>query len=522
MLRDNPFEATVAARFLDFFNWPMSWRRSLWGSGIILTLKEVLEASEAVRAHVLTEESLRFLCQSAIALSGRDVGIGTEMHKKVLQDSLRQDVQPGGIAYLAIKRIVEELERSYLPSWIDSLGAASCPKPERTARAIASHLLDMGVSQELSYRWWRHKLWRESGTKTLAELVAEAHALAQRPVREYRILVAFTEAPASKAGLPSHWLSATAVSEWLRANNFEVESIRQIGGFWVPVSAKDPWAAIDAVAEIIARLSSRVSLGTQKRLRPVPRAWVEGEQRSFRLRPRRRLVEVRALHRENKLYAIDETTPVDAALELLEPLDSGSPSSAVAGGWAAIEALLSGPGDRDRVSAGDRMASLVACSYARAELTALSYQIERKGEEFAREFTGSQSNRDREQLLARKILTGDQITFDEPSDSAALKRISRLLSNPYQVLHDIESQIAATFRRLYRQRNLVLHWGKTEAVGLRACLRTAAPLVGAGVDRIAHAAFVEGTSPLELAAKARIALETVGSSGGPVVVDLLA
>jgi hypothetical protein len=41
-------------------------------------------------------------------------------------------------------------------------------------------------------------------------------------------------------------------------------------------------------------------------------------------------------------------------------------------------------------------------------------------------------------------------------------------------------------RRLYRQRNLVLHWGRMNAVGLRAALRTAAPLVGAGMDRIAH------------------------------------
>jgi hypothetical protein len=59
-------------------------------------------------------------------------------------------------------------------------------------------------------------------------------------------------------------------------------------------------------------------------------------------------------------------------MELVEPLDAQPPSAAVAGGWAAIEALLTGPGDRDqRMLAGDRMAALVACSFPRAELTTL-------------------------------------------------------------------------------------------------------------------------------------------------------
>jgi hypothetical protein len=58
-------------------------------------------------------------------------------------------------------------------------------------------------------------------------------------------------------------------------------------------------------------------------------------------------------------------------------------------------------------------------------------------------------------------------------------------------------------------------------VGLRACLRTVAPLVGAGLDRIAHGWFVEHCEPLELAARARIKLDTVGSATGSSALDLL-
>jgi hypothetical protein len=88
-------------------------------------------------------------------------------------------------------------------------------------------------------------------------------------------------------------------------------------------------------------------------------------------------------------------------------------------------------------------------------------------------------------------------------------------------LHNIQGHATSALQRLYRQRNLVLHWGKTDAVALRAGLRTAAPLVGAGMDRIAHAWFVQKIRPLELAARARMALEVIGTRPGTNCLDLL-
>src|SRR6202035_2996584 len=51
--------------------------------------------------------------------------------------------------------------------------------------------------------------------------------------------------------------------------------------------------------------------------------------------------------------------------------------------------------------------------------------------------------------------------------------------------------------------------------------RAAAPLVGAGLDRIAHAWFTEKCDSLELAARAEIRLATVGGSSGYSPLDLL-
>ncbi|MET8158032.1 hypothetical protein ABZT47_16785 [Sphaerisporangium sp. NPDC005289] len=58
-------------------------------------------------------------------------------------------------------------------------------------------------------------------------------------------------------------------------------------------------------------------------------------------------------------------------------------------------------------------------------------------------------------------------------------------------------------------------------MALEASLRTAAPLVGAGLDRIVHADQVERLAPLDLAARAEVALRLVGGETGLSVVDLL-
>jgi hypothetical protein len=88
-------------------------------------------------------------------------------------------------------------------------------------------------------------------------------------------------------------------------------------------------------------------------------------------------------------------------------------------------------------------------------------------------------------------------------------------------LTDVEAHAAVAFRRFYRQRNLVLHGGRTGAAALRASLRTVAPLVGAGMDRIVHAHLVRGSHPLDLAARARFEIARAGSRDAPSLTSLL-
>jgi hypothetical protein len=167
------------------------------------------------------------------------------------------------------------------------------------------------------------------------------------------------------------------------------------------------------------------------------------------------------------------------------------------------------------------MGAIVSCSFPRAELTVLSYQAAKADATLDARLSGCATNRDRADLIARDIAAGVPFGLSNDADRAAIERMKKVLADPHTVMKDIETYATGAFRRLYRQRNLVLHGGKTDGVALRASLRTAAPLVGAGMDRIAHAWYVDGLSPLELAARARISLDTVGSAGGRKCVDML-
>jgi hypothetical protein len=228
------------------------------------------------------------------------------------------------------------------------------------------------------------------------------------------------------------------------------------------------------------------------------------------------------LERESKLYVVPETTNVDNAIELVGALDSEPAGAAIAGGWAAIEALLTGPGDEERGVGGDRLAYLVAASFPRAELTMLAYTYANIAKDaLAGELRVAGSNLERSTLLGSAIQTDPGPNFHSRSDQLAVRRIRALLADPHAVMNDVNTHARTALRRLYRHRNLVLHWGRTNAICLRAALRTAAPLVGAGIDRIAHAWFTDKTEPLDLAARASLGLELVGKPGGPDAIRIL-
>jgi hypothetical protein len=530
MLNVNSYDRHVAACLLDFFGTETPWQRRLWAVGTVMGIREVLEGSEAVQSGVLSPKSFENLCQSVEVAVGKDPGAGSPEERRLLQAGLRSCPRPGSADYLVLHQLLAQIEESYLDRWRlalqDLARSGHGPRPERAARALATHLLDLGLSAAYLHPWWTFRIHYEEGVRSLADLVEDAAALLHQTPTDFEILVPFLGVPGMGTEMPAHWRDSKAVSRWLRENDFDPRGLRQTGGLLLQVQARDVNAAMEQVSEVVERLAARVNLGTSSRLQPAPMAWVRGydkNRKPYLLRRVERGVETPALSQENQLYTVSATSSIDAALELLGSLNEAPPGPAVASGWAAIEALLLGPGDSgNRGIAGDRLASLIACSFPRAELTTLARaHMESAVDLLAEQLENTRTNRERVEILIRALLAGYPLVLSSESDRLAESRIKALLSSPRSSLRDIEDHAIRALRRMYRQRNLVLHWGRMNAVCLRAALRTAAPLIGAGIDRIVHAWFSKRTSPLELAARARIRLELLETPASVPVFELL-
>jgi hypothetical protein len=511
------------ARLTDFFSPKSHWQRRLWNVGLVLGLKEALEASEAAQARALTREALDWLADRLRRNVAIDPGAGDQKQRTSLMECLKRDLAAGGANYYMLQEFGRDIEENYLSRWADHLrGTMERPGRERTSRTLASHLLDAGLSLPQLTQWLDDKrVSVAEGALKVADLFDEAAKFVQEKPKGYETLALFEIAPGRKATQPDSWISSKEASTWLKTNGFAHVKLRQRGGLLITVDARDEEGAASLVIDTLDRFAARVSVGTSTPFQLHPTIFVSGGRAMSARRPRRN-VEVHALTRADKVYDLHQVSRIDSSLELLSHLEEGPPAVAVAAGWSAIEALLTGPGDRSNVAAADRLAHLVACSWPRAELTDLAWaKVAQADDPLSKQLLQAGSNRERSHLLATKLGSEDSVQFDDPSHQAAARRMTKLLSAPRAVLLDVHGHAAESFRRLYRVRNLILHGGLTNPVALDSTLRTAPPLVGAGMDRITHAHLVSSRSPLELAARAMLEIERAGGVGTPALTELL-
>jgi len=520
-LQVNPLNQVVATRLLDFFGRATPWTRKLWGAGSLLMLRELIEITDAVAMGTLTDSSARWLANTMKQQIGPDPGLGPARPSVTEILGGKDALRASGHDYWRLVELVKTISAGYLSHWASALRQGPMDG-EMAARRVGSHLLDAGFSSDFLHRWWTRRIRGELGVvATLADVLDEAHALVNEPPGRFRVLVAFTAEVPLGLPLPDGLLSATGVAEWLREHGFETTRVLQHGGLWLDVEARDPWAAVATAADRVDRLTARVAIGQGRRFEPLDHAWVEGQSGRFRLRTPR-MVAVHSLDRQRRIFAATDATFVDDALELVRPLHDGPAPAAVAGGWAAVEALLTRPGDRDKVTCADRLALLVACSFPRAELTRLAYACARSVPgALADQLQAASSNRARCEFLMEALERDATLTFGTPSDRLALTQLRRLLAAPYETLRSIQNDATDSLRRLYRTRNLIVHGARTRGVAVGASLRSAAPLVGEGLDRIAHAWIVDAVEPRVLVARTHVRLDTLRSGGKPLVTRLL-
>ena len=525
MLAGTDFDRSVSARLLDFFAAETLWQRRLWDVGACASLHELVEATEAVANGALTQDSVNWFKATLVETLGPDVGIGTRERRRVLQTALRADLVAGSHEVSVVRQIADSAEDAYLSRWSSALGSKETTafSTERVARAISAHMLSRGFSPTYLHRWWTFHLKYEPGTRSLGDLIDDAHERSTQPLQSFEVITPLQIATRRVREIPE-WLGPRRASEVLSPHSGKPVA-GLAGALRFSVKARDPAAAVDIAADRVDRYVARITLGGRnEHLEPMKHAWVSQAGHGFsrtRLRPKRGL-EIPVLHRREEPITASVEPQIDASLELLGPVDLGSPSAAVSGAWAAVETLLTGPGDRGKVHAADRLASLIVCSFVRAELTELAHTYKANGSDASvrDEIENAETNTKRAGLMANLLYTSP-VTFPDPSDQAGADRMHRILTNPYSGLADVENHVKRVIRRLYRVRNLVLHNAATDSTALAATLRTAVPLLGAGIDRIVRGAVLQECRPLELAARARIVLDTASNLEPSEFADLL-
>ena len=522
-----PYDARVQARVSEFLTPGKPWNRRLWTLGLILSCREVLEAAQPVADGAIWADSVATLKAVVSAMAAKDAGVATGAELAALQSSLRANTPPGGHGHRVLTQLVSDIQGTYVSRWISALTTTSQSPPlvERTARSFASHLLDDGFSPTFLVKWFEKLRQRQP---TAGDLWREAASLLDVPCPPRQVLVPFSAAPDQPDIMPREWLDSKAVSYWLVKRRFPRE--RQVGGFLFTLyGTRDEWAAVERAGELVDAVRARVALASKATLEPVGRAWVDGYSRSLPLKQHRGLT-VSAIARSGTTYVVDPNSRVDSALQLMSELGYGAPTTLVATAWAALESLLFGPGDKDRGVAADRCADIVMCSLPRAEFTTLAHahiQASNSTDAIAADLVAvGSSNRRRASVIEEVVRTRRPLALEDPADQGAYDRLRDLVHQPTVAFPATREYMVTALRRLFRQRNIVLHSGQLESVALRPGLRIAAPLVVEGMNMIAYHWLRAGgndhhVDPLELAALAHLRLQLVSSALSRPLYDLL-
>lgn len=513
----NSRDGLAVWRLLEFLSERTAWQRSLWGVGVVLAMEELFEACVASKQGHLSEGAIKRMASSLQKRVGVHPAF-TDAEKQFLRQQVQQIPKADGPAHFGVRELSERISTDYLARWGRAV-AANDVAVEHFSRSVAAYLLDVGFSGPYLYDFIKSRIDAPEAV-TLPELCDALQAeLAASPRREFEVLLAFAETPDMPNGVPSSWLRGSAIAAWLEQHGFSTTNVRASVALVLRVPARDHIGAASAARGEADRYAARSLIATGKPLRTLPSLWVKGASMPAPMKEASRGVGVKELFREDRVFSSDASQSVDAALELLAHLDGSSPPAAIAGGWGAIEGLLADPSDRS--SAADNLATLVTCSFPRAELTALSYRIERQHPEASQDFAGLTANRDRAKAVAQMIVEGRVPPMRGEVDQASIARLRKLLGNPGPELQTIRDAIGESFHRLYRQRNLILHGARLDSVALTASLRTVAKLAGAGMDRITHGFYVQRLKPMELVARANLSLALANREEPLSCVDLL-
>jgi hypothetical protein len=476
-----------------------------------LALREVGEYAELAARRAIKDDALRYVATSAASLADRDHGLGSVEARKQIRELLDKPDELKKPAKLnALEEATLRAESQYLQTWASHVEAQgiSYEAVELLARSVAAHLVDSGYAPGHLHRWLKNVL--SADELSLVDVLASAQTMVARSDVAYDVLVPFVKLPSGaikSARTAERFLTHEEMIAKSEALGVDPPHVRAGAGcLTFQVTAREPRAALILVDEEIRQLRARAVVGDPgERAEPQGVALVmNAASPRWQSLPKTTGVIFLATLRDHSglLPATGRaSSKLDDCLELLATVESTSSWSSVSAMWAAIEGMLINEPNEAGVTAADRGGSIVACSFPRAELTSLRKNAEPSSPAKPLEHDG----------LLDGIRQGT-VTFEEASDAAAANRLRALHSAPAPTMKRIERYASESFRRLYNQRNLVLHGASFDSVALKATMRTLPSLTGALFDRMVHGLASEpATTPPRLAARAQNTIALLGT-----------
>lgn len=512
-----------------------SWHRALWQAGSVVLVQEVIEATEATWSGTITsDEAMRDVIRNAREQLRRDQGAGSSERRteldtliSALEPAKNAKARPSAAGHRDLDQIRDHLasmRRGYLDRWFDHLDgtALAGSEVELTARLIVSHLIDEGLHRSHIHGW----LTNLEPNASLMEVVDAGRSMLLEEERTFEFLVGVQRADADVVdGFGVRWRdTATYLAAFDLISDPRVSRPRAGAGAvrW-SVEARDPHSAMAQLSawkeRVLARV--RIGLGEDNKLEFEPFVIDVGGSRIRTHRVEQRRMRIPSIQR-HRLFDADATIgdQVDDALGLLASHSTTAYGPSIASVWAAAEGLLGRPGGKG-VDVADALADIITCSFPRAEVNELARKWAKHGDDdLAKELKAERSSTRRAELMAAALLEGGP-AFRDDADRAAAARYAEVLRQPAEVLRRVREYYRTTFRRLYYQRNFIMHAARFDSVTLAVASRTAPALVSAGVDRIVNALAAESIRPLVLAARASNEIALLGRPGGRPVHALL-
>jgi aryl carrier-like protein len=202
------YTAALADRLGDFVDPAVQWQRSLWSVGVLLALRELNEASEGVQAGALSSKAVKWLAESIRKRLPGEPGVGCEQQRKALDQLLARDLTAGGVNHRELGFWITDVETHYLARWANAVSLECRPSRELAARALASHLVDSGLSSRRLRSWLRGLLDCDTALDAPA-LVDAAAALLAQGLDTYKVMVLFERPPRKPTAPPEEWRDAS-------------------------------------------------------------------------------------------------------------------------------------------------------------------------------------------------------------------------------------------------------------------------------------------------------------------------